>query len=98
MKKSYVLIIIVIILFILGIFFNSDSNDEIKKEDKVKKTVKKDKFKYSTKNYDNINELLKETVVEEIKVIDICEVPDERNGFFEEDGNTYYYEKNLINY
>ena len=94
MKKSYIVIIVVIILFTLGIFFNSDSNDEIKKEDKVKKTVKKDKFKYSTKNYDNINELLKETVVEEIKVIDIYEVPDEKNGFIEEDGNTYYYEKN----
>lgn len=94
MKKSYIVLIAIIILFTIGFFFNSETKEEIKKEDKIKKTVKKDKFRYSTKKYDNINELLKETVVEEIKVVDVYEMPDEKNGFIEEDGNIYYYEKN----
>ena len=94
MKKSYLVIIIIIVIFTVGVFLNSDSKEEIKKDEKVKKTIKKDKFKYSTKKYDNINELLKETVIEEIKVVDVYEVPNEKNGFIEEDGNTYYYEKN----
>ena len=36
--------------------------------------------------------LLKDTIIEEVKVIDVCE--NIKTGFIEEEGNIYYYENN----
>lgn len=93
MKKGYIILFIIVLVLVLGIFFNSSSNEDksIKKET-VKKKTNKEKFSYGTKDHDNINELLKDTIIEEVKVIDVCE--NIKNGFIEEEGNTYYYENN----
>ncbi|MBR3116679.1 MAG: hypothetical protein IKF36_02250 [Bacilli bacterium] len=93
MKKGYIILFVVILLLVLGIFFNNNSSEDksIKKET-IKNKTNKEKFSYVTKDHDNINELLKETIVEEVKVIDVCE--NIKTGFIEEDGNTYYYENN----
>ena len=93
MKKGYIILFIIVLVLVLGIIFNSSSNEDksIKKET-VKKKTNKEKFSYGTKDHDNINELLKDTIIEEVKVIDVCE--NIKNGFIEEEGNTYYYENN----
>ena len=93
MKKRYVFIgIVIIIIIIIGIF-NDGEAKEVKEEIKEEKVEIKEEFKYNTNNYDHINELVKETVVEEIKTIYVVE--EIKNGLVVEDGLVFYYENNV---
>ena len=78
MKKIYVIFFIFLILGIIGIFTNpveSKTKKNVKKE--ISKTnILKEEFRYSTKDHDNINNLVKETIVEEVKVNYVCEKED----------------------
>lgn len=95
MKKKYIVFIFFLLLGIFGLFNNSTETKAIKQSKPVKKEVTKEEFKYSTKNYDNINDLVKDTIVEEVKVNYVCD-KDVKNGFIEEDNKVYYYKDNEI--
>ena len=93
MKKRYIFIGIIILIIIIFSLFN-DKEDVIEaKSEVINKSEIKEEFKYNTNNYDNINELVKETVVEEIKTTYVVEKI--KNGLIVEDGKVYYYENNV---
>ena len=96
MKKRYILIVIGIIIAIIIVSFN-DSYDEIKKDKKENNKIveeKKEKYRYITTNYDNIEELLKENIIEDVVVKYVCEEVENKNGFITEEDNTYFYVDN----
>ena len=77
MKRIVKLIVIVFISFCIYYFYNSSSEEKIVKEEN--KVVKKEEikpkklYKYVTKEYDHINELVKEEVEVVEKVNYVCE-------------------------
>ena len=95
--KRIILFLIFIIVFIFSFIFVDRMDVKSEKRDIIKKTVnkkiKKENFKYITEDTDNINEVLKEETKEVIKVNYVYEYiePEKKNGFIEENGNTYYY-------
>lgn len=93
MKKIVIASILVLCFSIFLIFDDYSVESKTKESPKVKKVVtkKKESFVYLTNETDNINELLKEEVKEEIKVKYVYEKKI-KNGFIIENDNTYYYE------
>ena len=95
--KRIILFLIFIIVFIVSFIFVDRMDVKSEKRDIIKKTVnkkiKKENFKYITEDTDNIDEVLKEETKEVIKVNYVYEYiePEKKNGFIEENGNTYYY-------
>lgn len=95
--KRIILFLIFIIVFIFSFIFVDRMDVKSEKREIIKKTVnkktKKEDFKYITEDTDNINEVLKEETKEVIKVNYVYEYiePEKKNGFIEENGNTYYY-------
>ncbi len=98
MKKRYIFVIIGLLL-ILFVIFSLDSEEEIKKNKIIKKKIneeKKERYKYITTNYDNIEELLEDNITQEVVIKYICEKEelDLKNGFIEENGDIYFYVDN----
>ena len=104
MKKRIIIIIIVVLLIIpLFLFNDKNNNKEIKisknnnqypvESDNANRTIKddipKEKFKYVTKQYDNINEYIKVIEKEEEQIKYVCIKED---MFKVENDKEYYYE------
>ena len=74
MKKIVIIVIIVILLIIPFFIFNDKKTvkKENKKPIKIEKEEPKEKFKYITTMYDNINEYMKEEIKEEEVIKYVC--------------------------
>ena len=96
MKKKIIAVIIIGLIIIGYFLLDGDGNNKEKKIIKSKelKETKKERYRYITTNYDNIEELLEENVIEDVVVKYICEETKSeeiKNGFIIENDSTYYY-------
>ena len=97
MKKKILIVIIISMCFVTISLFQEEQKNEVVEADEVLiEEQTKENFKFITSEYDHVDELLKEEFVYETVINYVIQEIPKKNGFYEENGNTYYYLDDIL--